>query len=197
MDCNVIKDLLPLYIDKCCSEESSALVREHLQDCPKCNEEYSVMLDSSGVIPKVPEAKETSAGLIRIDSFKAYILQSVLMFVSFALITVGVALEAASDYNDITNGLWAILIAVPSTGFMLSLANWYFLPFYKSRKQFSNASLLLTLVFILIALFLTAMHYEGISFYYIGFIICLVPTVVFCVISKTMSNVYAKKLGKE
>lgn len=34
--CNIIKDLLPLYVDGLCSEESAALVDAHLTDCPDC-----------------------------------------------------------------------------------------------------------------------------------------------------------------
>lgn len=35
-NCNVIKDLLPLYIDDVCSEESKNLVEEHLNNCDNC-----------------------------------------------------------------------------------------------------------------------------------------------------------------
>ena len=36
MECNIIKDLIPLYIDGCCSEESARLVREHTETCAAC-----------------------------------------------------------------------------------------------------------------------------------------------------------------
>lgn len=36
--CKLIEDLLPLYHDEACSEDSRALVEEHLQDCPACRE---------------------------------------------------------------------------------------------------------------------------------------------------------------
>lgn len=38
--CEVIKDLLPLYIDSVCSDESKILVSEHLDECEECSEEY-------------------------------------------------------------------------------------------------------------------------------------------------------------
>lgn len=34
--CDVIRDLLPLYLDDCCSIESRRLVEEHLRECDKC-----------------------------------------------------------------------------------------------------------------------------------------------------------------
>lgn len=36
--CEVIQDLLPLYKDGCCSEQSKKLVEEHLTDCKECRE---------------------------------------------------------------------------------------------------------------------------------------------------------------
>lgn len=36
LSCEVIKDLLPLYEDEVCSEESRGLVEEHLAECAEC-----------------------------------------------------------------------------------------------------------------------------------------------------------------
>lgn len=36
MNCDIIKDLLPLYCDGVCSEETSRAVEEHLTTCPVC-----------------------------------------------------------------------------------------------------------------------------------------------------------------
>ncbi len=38
MNCDVIKDLLPLYAEGMLSEASRKLVEEHLKDCPECGE---------------------------------------------------------------------------------------------------------------------------------------------------------------
>ena len=37
-ECEVIRDLLPLYTDGACSERSRDLVEEHLRDCPDCRQ---------------------------------------------------------------------------------------------------------------------------------------------------------------
>lgn len=37
--CNVIHDLLPLYVEKITSEESNALIKEHVETCEKCRKE--------------------------------------------------------------------------------------------------------------------------------------------------------------
>ena len=36
VDCEVIRDLLPLYADNACSEKSRELVSEHLEECQNC-----------------------------------------------------------------------------------------------------------------------------------------------------------------
>ena len=36
ISCNVIEDLLPLYVDEAASEDSRQLVEEHLKGCPSC-----------------------------------------------------------------------------------------------------------------------------------------------------------------
>lgn len=37
LSCKVIEDMLPMYHDGVCSEESAALVEEHLKECPQCS----------------------------------------------------------------------------------------------------------------------------------------------------------------
>ena len=36
MNCNIIKDLLPLYVDSCCCEESAKAIEEHIKNCEEC-----------------------------------------------------------------------------------------------------------------------------------------------------------------
>lgn len=37
--CEIIKDLLPLYHDNVCSEDSRKLIEEHLSTCERCRDE--------------------------------------------------------------------------------------------------------------------------------------------------------------
>ena len=43
--CEVIQDLLPLYIDNICSDESRHMVSEHLDSCNECKKLYQNMTD--------------------------------------------------------------------------------------------------------------------------------------------------------
>ena len=36
-NCKIIEDLLPLYTDEVCSDESKRLVEEHLEECDSCS----------------------------------------------------------------------------------------------------------------------------------------------------------------
>lgn len=46
INCNIIRDLLPLYADRICSDESRDLVDEHLAECKDCSSLLKQMLDT-------------------------------------------------------------------------------------------------------------------------------------------------------
>lgn len=43
ISCDIIKDLLPLYHDGVCSNDSRTMVEEHLADCENCKAELKAM----------------------------------------------------------------------------------------------------------------------------------------------------------
>ena len=193
MDCNVIKDLLPLYVDECCSEESIRLVAEHLDTCESCRKIYNQMRETC----QSYEEKPNSVKLHRISDWKASLLQSVMLFVSFAIIALGVILEGSTPTGN-TNGLWAVALIVPATGYLLSLANWFFLRVYKNRKIFSACSCLVTLGITLLGYVWATIHYaDGIAMSSALVWCGVVLSAVFCILSKVLSNQYALLLGRE
>lgn len=44
-NCEIVKDLLPMYIDGLCSETSNKLVEQHLSTCTHCQQIYEQMLN--------------------------------------------------------------------------------------------------------------------------------------------------------
>jgi hypothetical protein len=139
-------------------------------------------------------------------------LQSILLFASFAVITIGVALEAGTSWGQ-RNGYWAFNLVVPATGFLLSLASWYFVRLFRSKRQFSICSALVTLGITLCCFIWTVHHYYGILFFIalfsplgglgtiLGFLnlywIGIVFSAVYCLLSKLLSGLYADWVGKE
>lgn len=205
MDCQVIQDLIPLCVDACCSEQSHELVRAHIAQCEECKAVYDRMSEPTETVVAVP----SSTVLHRVTDWKASVLQSVLLFVSFAIITVGVALEAATP-SGLANSIWALRLVIPATGFMLSLINWYFVKFYKSRKAFSAVSCLLTLGITLCGYVWAMFHYELTALFtlqdagaeLVGFVVFqfgfgVLFTALNVVLSNVLSSRYAKWLGKE
>lgn len=193
MNCDIIKDLIPLYIDDCCSDESANTVREHIKKCPECKD----ILDAMSTPSSVHKTPSPPAVISRLNDFKASVMQTVMLFISFIAITVGVALEATTPLG-VMNGCWASALIIPSTGFMLSLANWYFIRLYKSRRSFSNSSLLVTCGLILGGYVWAFAHYDmifvqkNIVFHMIGVLL----TALACVLTKVLSCKYARMLGK-
>ena len=78
--CNIIHDLMPLYMDGVCSEESKKIVEEHLEECKECqtyfsntNEEIHVAeqdelqkISSFQAVKKRIQRKQIFAGFIAI-----------------------------------------------------------------------------------------------------------------------------------
>lgn len=58
--CEVIRDLLPLYIDDVCSEESKKIVDGHVEECGECRAYFEKML-STADIPQPDNKDENDA----------------------------------------------------------------------------------------------------------------------------------------
>lgn len=209
MNCEIIKDLIPLYIDRCCSEESANEVEKHLKECENCKSIFDMM--NSENLKEKNESFEIKK-LSKINERRASVLQSVLLFISFIVMAVGATLEAKTPLGT-ENGFWAFTLIIPATGFLLSLANWFFIRIYKNKKIFSVCSFIvnaaITLFFFICGIF----YYNVPSLYFIsetefsGFDVLLktiqflgfgiVTVAVFCVVSKIFSLRYAEMLGKD
>ncbi len=61
ISCDVAKDLLPLYAEDLCSEDSKRLLQEHLQTCGDCRVQYERMKNAELFPAETQEADEQSA----------------------------------------------------------------------------------------------------------------------------------------
>ena len=43
LSCDIIRDLLPLYYDKVCSDDTNKVIEEHLEECESCSEILNLM----------------------------------------------------------------------------------------------------------------------------------------------------------
>ncbi len=49
ISCNVIKDILPLYVDDVVSEDTKSVVEEHLETCTACKAEMEAMVENIAI----------------------------------------------------------------------------------------------------------------------------------------------------
>lgn len=58
VSCKIIEDLLPLYVEGICSEESRRMVEEHLKGCEACRKTLEALRMDPGVSLPQPEVKK-------------------------------------------------------------------------------------------------------------------------------------------
>ena len=148
-------------------------------------------------VKQMQTVSETVVKPRRVSDWKASVLQSAMLYVSFAIIVLGVILEGKTPAGA-KNGLWAVAFIVPATANLLSLANWFFIRVYKSRKAFSTGACLITAVLTVCGYAWAVLHYaDGILWTSPLVILGAVLSVVFIVLSKLLSHQYAAFLGRE
>ena len=64
INCNIIRDILPLYVDGVVSADTSALVEEHLTECEDCRQEAERMKAHMS-LPDSGEVEEAEAKVIK------------------------------------------------------------------------------------------------------------------------------------
>lgn len=199
MNCNIIRDLIPLYIDGCLSDESIELVEEHLEDCKECQALLQIMKESAPV--EEESEKPPCEPMERISLWKASLLQAILQFLSFLLIVLGVTME--SQTTGMENGFWAVGLIVPATGFMLSLVNWYFVRLYRDRGLFSIVTALSAFTFMATGYVWAVFNYgisfsqhnENFSMY--GLMFGIPISIILCIFASVFADIYGRYSGKE
>lgn len=74
INCNVIQDILPLYIEDAVSEDTKELVEEHLQDCEICQRVYhETKIDLENDMKISAQTKESSNEANDLKSFRKFL----------------------------------------------------------------------------------------------------------------------------
>lgn len=98
-DCNVVRDLMPLVIDKVASEESSNLVTAHVQQCESCAGTYKTL---QGQIAGGSAAAESAAFARAADSLKRLKKKRRAILIAVTALVTAIVLF-------IGNGIWNFL----------------------------------------------------------------------------------------
>lgn len=89
--CGIIKDLLPLYIDEVCNEESRQVVENHLTECEACRKYYEAMKATEGYVDKEDMADRNMVNSLKTVKNKIHkrITAIILSVVAVAVACVG------------------------------------------------------------------------------------------------------------
>lgn len=106
--CEVIVDLIPLYVDEVCSKDSRMLVEKHLKECEACRQLYETMkMDVK--IPDDKEQRKEDANVIKRVKRRIWIERIIIavlaLFVAGSLMF-GVLLRLTAtckNMNDVVN----------------------------------------------------------------------------------------------
>lgn len=102
MNCNVIRDLLPLYADQICSEESRELVDGHLAQCGDCSEILRQMRSTeleSGLKSETEDVLRRQAGFFkRRSALAGAVIAGIFMIPVLVCLIVNLACGAALDW---------------------------------------------------------------------------------------------------
>ena len=96
--CGIIKDLLPLYVDHVCSDESKELIDEHLLECEKCKA-YMDSLRESQDVEAVAYDEETERRKVKmmLEMKKKLLFRNILV-AAFTVLILGVAGTSGIHY---------------------------------------------------------------------------------------------------
>ncbi len=92
ISCNIIKDILPLYVDEVVSEDTKEMVDEHLDSCASCREEAE-MLKKNMILPSNRTIKISDATIfknIKRRFFKKKVIVSILSIAATIAVIFGV-----------------------------------------------------------------------------------------------------------
>ncbi len=90
-DCNIVRDLLPLYFEKISSEESNEFVEKHLTNCESCNEYANRIKDN--LFQKTKEIKDENSYVLSLKKLKIRLLKkNIIVSVISAIVAVSLIL---------------------------------------------------------------------------------------------------------
>lgn len=174
--CDIIKDLLPLYNDGVCSEESVNAVEEHLTDCPDCTKELEKLKEDSPA-DMLKKEENDIIGTFRRSSLKKLLFLGVCLVI-FPFINLLFTLM----YGDSRTAVNVLFITV------LVMLNSVVLPAVlgKGRKLviiISSLAVPLTVIFITLPYFATLL--SSYEYAYLNAVIC-VPVSMYLILSAVL-----------
>ena len=96
--CGIIKDLLPLYVDHVCSDESKELIDEHLLECEQCKSYMDSLRESQDVEDVAYDEEKERRKVKMVLGMKKKILFRNILVAIVTVLTLGVASTSVIHY---------------------------------------------------------------------------------------------------
>jgi MFS family permease len=119
--CHIVEDLLPLYHDGICSEESKEFVEEHLKECPSCAARLKELEDTS----YEEELKEDTSSVLqkhyrkeRSMAWKAGFIIACLLLIPAAIVLL-ISIADGTDFKEAFTIIATLLIIAGCTALPL------------------------------------------------------------------------------
>lgn len=124
--CDIIKDLLPLYVDDVCSEKTKDLIEEHLAGCEECQKYYEALQDN---LPEITESASYDSWS-NFEQEKAFILK------------VSKKIQKKMTLNRVVTGFLCLLLVLCLIASTSSLTTnpLQFIPFFDQRLAVEDIS---------------------------------------------------------
>lgn len=150
LDCNVIKDLMPSYIDGICSENSKVLVEDHLLGCKDCKKIVEMMKQTEIVANKT-NIKEIDY----MKKVKKYFINKniIILCLLIGFVVTGTTI-VISYYGNVPLGLYYVILPV------LMLGSYFVLSHHTVKKTKSKWKVIigsLSMAFICYCIFIEIM----------------------------------------
>lgn len=116
MKCNVMKDLLPSYVDGIASKDTIEIVDEHLQKCGECNAYLKMMQgDYDKTIPEIPEqVKEATKPFKKINKKRRMQVMAATILTFIITVIGAFVIQEVEEVNQIFFPMASALVVVES-----------------------------------------------------------------------------------
>lgn len=118
IDCEVIMDLLPLYVENIASQKSREIVEEHIAECKNCREIMNSMEKNEPELVHSAEPIKRLKKALRRHTIVTAIAIVLVVLVSDLILILGLNTEPGNEMGFVILFLYLIL---PATSFVCSL----------------------------------------------------------------------------
>lgn len=133
--CDIIRDLLPSYVDGICSDDSRQVIEQHLSACTECAALTAALRESETIASQ----KETKQ-IAYLKKIKKHTGAKELIGLGILLITIGFTLRILTGYYNTVS--WIYFLALP----LILVDTHFLLADYTAKNQRTEPKIVLTFI---------------------------------------------------